>query len=404
MQDNRILNLILHILQVFMQMCVAVCVTNLILHGFMHYETFQVWNTLCIGPVVAVYYLAKSFVKHGKVATLLHVAAAGSVLYLVQGTTEDKVLVLLPAIGFMYYSLKRRTEKPFIQLDLGILVACYVAGTTMSAESGTVLPLYATFIYMAAYFIWYNIEHLNKMVLENGSVKSFNAEQAINVNSIMLTIFVIVSLAVMFILPNLQLQRLVYAVLLAMWRVALIGIQALHVYMPKGGYELEQSLEHRVEHYDDAPMALEMTEGNDILDMIAVVFAGVIFVFMMVLVVRALRNLRYHKSQGNDVKEFVRPTLGKKNSRSGEKRKLLDLRGSNDQVARKLYKNIIKKNLNKGQQVKVQQAPYEISEHIMGLTESTKQVTDIYEKARYSNEEISKEEVKLLQDYYKEKK
>lgn len=403
MQSNRFLNFLLHILQVFMQMCVAVCTTNLVLHGFMHYEKFQMWNTLCIGPVVAVYYLVKSFIKNGRLATFLHFAGAFLVLFMVQGTTEDKVLVMVPAIGFMYYSLKKRTQKPFIQLDLGILVGCYIAGSTMNAESGMVLPMYATFIYMTAYFIWYNIDRLNAMLMENGSVKSFNAEQAVNVNSIMLTIFMLICIAAMFVLPNLQLQRIIYSGLLALWRVVLAGFHALNISMPEGGYELEQSMENRVEHYDDAPLMLEMSEGNDILDLIVIAFAGVIFVFMMVLVVRSLRNLRYHQSQGNDVKEFVTPILGKNKLKSGNDKSNFSLNGSNEQAVRKLYKGIVKKNLKKGQRVKKQQVPYEISENTMGWDENVRQMTDIYEKARYGNENITKEEVRTLQDLYKNK-
>lgn len=398
MNNNRVLIFLLNMLQVFMQMCVAVCLTNLLLHGFMGFETFQVWNTLYIGVVIFVFYLAKTCVKNGKLSTAIHLLAVSSIFFMVKGSLEEQMMVVIPALIFFSYSMKRKNEQPFFPLDIGILFGCYVAGFTIKAESGTVIPFYCSMIYVIAFFIWYNIRNLNTFVSENGRVKSFNAEQAVNVNSVMLAIFMLVCTAVMFIMPRLHLQDIIKAVLLGIWRLALAGFHALNIPMPEGGYELEQALiEKEQEEGSDFGIGLEMTEGNDILDLIMVIFAAVIFVCMMVLVLKALKDLRYKKSQGNDVKEFVKPALRKEKNTPLKKKEKFFFHAPNDIAVRKLYKGLILNNAKKGQKVDKTDTPSEISKSVIGWSESTREITDIYEKARYSEEKIAKEEVEMLQ-------
>lgn len=397
MTNNRILNFLLNVLQVFMQMCVAVCVVNIFLHGFMGYEKFQVLNTLYIGIVILIFYLSKTCVKHGKLSFMIHLAAVVSILFVVQGELEDKMLVMIPGMTFCYYSMKKKDESPFFPLDMGILAACYVMGSTIRAESGTVIPFYCTIIYIVAFLIWYNIRNLNLFVMENGAVKSFNAEQAVNVNSVMLAIYILLCAAVMFIMPVLHVQDAVSAVLRGMWNIFLAGFHALNIQMPEGGYELEHSMQNKTEESaEDFGHMLEMSEGNDILDLIAVIFAAVIFACLMLLVIKSLKDLRYKKIQGTDVKEFVKPVLKREHSGIKTKKPFLLMNVSNDIAARKIYKNIIYKNLKKGNKVDQTNTPKEISEAVIGWNESSAEITDIYEKARYGIEKISNEEVETL--------
>lgn len=398
MKNNRILNFLLNVLQVFMQMGVAVCLTNTLLHGFMNYEKFQVGNTLYIGVVIFIYYLAKTCIKNGKLSVMVHLAAAVSVVFVVQGSTEDKILVLLPAILFFSYSMKRKNEHPFLPLDLGIIAACYLVGSSIPAESGTVIPFYCAMIYVVAYFIWYNIKNLNQFVMDNSTVKSFNTEQAVNVNSVMLTIFTLICVMVMFVVPRLHLQDVIRRILLGIWRAFLFGFHALNIKFPEGGYELEQSLMAKPkDDTNELGIMLEMSEGNDVLDLIAAIFAAVIAICMLVLLLKSLKDLRYRKSQGNDVKEFVKPVFRKEGAGNREKKSLFFVNMENDAVVRKLYKSLITRRLKKGSRIDAADTPKEISESVIGWNETVVEITDIYEKARYSEETITKDDVAVLQ-------
>lgn len=398
MKNNRVLNFLLIVLQIFMQMCVAVTATNLLLHGFMGYETFQAFNTLYIGIVVLVYYLAKSYVSKGKLSFAIHVFAAFSVWFVINGSAEDKILIFVPAVLLGFYSMKRRTQEPFVPLDMGILMACYLAGFSVKSESATVIPFYCSVIYMAAFFVWYNIRNLNRFVSEHSRVKSFNTEQAVNVNSVMLAIFLLICGAVMFIMPRLHLQTVITRAFSGIWNVFLMVFHALNIPMPTGGYEQEQAMKNKPENTggEMAPF-FEMPEGNVVLDIIAAVFAVVIVVCMMILVIKALRDIRYKKSLGNDVKEFIKPEFKKKEKTVRKEKKDSLFHGSNDMAVRKAYKNIIRGKLKRNQSVKGSLTPREISSEVIGWTEETKALTLLYEKARYSDEAITKEEAQKMQ-------
>lgn len=398
MKDNRVLNFLLTVLQIFMQMCVAVTATNLLLHGFMGYETFQVFNTLYIGIVVLVYYLARSYVNKGKVCLAIHVLAAVSVWFVINGSAEDKMLVFVPAAVLGFYSMKRTTQEPFVPLDMGIILACYFAGFSVKSESATVIPFYASVIYMAAFFVWYNIRNLNRFVSEHSRVKSFNTEQAVNVNSVMLAIFLLLCGAVMFLMPRLHLQTVITGALSGLWNVVLAAFHALNIQMPTGGYEKEQAMQSKPESTGgEMPEFFEMPEGNVVLDIIAAVFAVVIVGCMLILVVKALRDIRYKKSPGNDVKEFIRPEFKKKEKTVRTEKKSSLLHPSNDMAVRRAYKSTVRGKLGKNQSVKQNYTPREISSEVLGWTDEIKEVTLLYEKARYSDEVITKDEVEKMQ-------
>lgn len=398
MKNNRLLNFLLNVLQVFMQMCVAVCAVNLILHGFLGYETFQARNTLYIGVVVFVFYLAKTCVKNGKLSFLIHLAAVVSIFFVVEGPYENQILVLVPALVFFSASMKRKTEHPVAALDMGILVGCYIVGSSIKAESATVIPFYCSVIYIIAFFIWYNIKNLNSFVQKNGSAKSFNVEQAVNVNSVMLALFMGICAIVMFIMPRLHIQDAIRAVFLGIWGIVLKIIHALNPNLPTGDYELEQMMNNKPNDsgMDDLGIVLEMSEGNDILDLIMVIFAAIIFICMMVLVLKSLKDVRYKKSQGNDVKEFVKPEFKHNKEKKKEKKFVFHGNVSNDVAVRKLYKNLIRQKLKKGHKVDNTDTPQEISKSVIGWDNTAVEVTNIYEKARYSEEMIAKEDVETL--------
>lgn len=401
MKSNRFLNLLLGTLQVFMQMCVAVTLTNMLLHGFMGYETFHVFNTLYISFPVLIYYLAKSFVKNGKIATAIHLAGLFSTLVIPKGPAEELAMIFVPGLIFMFYSLKRSNERPLLPFEIGILIGGYIFGGTIATESALVIPTYATVFYVVSYAIWYNIYHLNLFVIENGGTKSFNAEQAVNVNSVMLAIFVVACVAMMFLMPALHLHDFFNWILKGIIAGVAFVVRLWTDRIPQGDEIVElppETPKGPVEPMEEMEIFMEMTHGSEILNWIAAIFALVIFIFMMILLVRALKDVRYRKSQGLDVKEFVKPEFGKKDKAHEKRaREPFFWNVPNDMLIRKMYQKSVKKNLKKGDTVDAHLAPTQITKTTLGWNEQTESMTLLYEKARYSLEEISKEDIAHFQ-------
>lgn len=393
MNNNRMVSFFVNILQLFMQLCVAVTAVNMLLHGFMRYESFQVFNTLYIGIPVIVFYISRSCIKNGKAVTLIHLLATGSTLLAVQGEVEDKLLVMIPAAVLMVYSLKRTEEKPFIPLDMGVIFACYILGGTIPAESGQVIPFYAAVMYIISYTIWYNAYNMNELLISNSNVKSFNAEQAVNVNSVMLTIFMVIMAAALIIAPRLRIQNAINTVLLGIWRVVISAFKHLDIKMPQGGYELEHSLEKRIDYTGNYMPDMEMSEGNDILDMIMAVFAAVIIIGLLIMLIRSLKNVRLKISRNSDIKEFVKPRINVSEATNSKGKRSMGLFNDNETSVRKIYVHTIKKSLKSGKKINKNNAPQEITSEVLGNRGETQVLTDIYEKARYSNETLTDKEI-----------
>ncbi len=402
MKNNVFFNFILNFLQLFMQICVAVSAVNFILHGFMGYETFQTFNTLYIGVVVIAYYLVKTFIGNGRLALILHLAAAMSVLFVVEGALEDKVLVFVPAIVLMYYSLHRSKEAPVILLDVGILLACYLLGFTIGAESATTVPFYGTLIYIIAYMIWYNISNLNKLVSENASVKSFNAEQSISVNSVMMTVFILICVIVMAVIPYLRLEGIMWGFLNILWKLLLGLLSIFKIKLPQNSSDIETKIiEHTNASAAQGPLAgidMEMSQGTVILNVAAGLFAAVILVFMLVILFKAVLSFKYYKSTGADVKEFIKPVLSKDAAEIVNRTGVFDTVKGNDRKIRRIYYKLIKSRTKKNGKISRTASPQEISRDKLGWDENAQEITHIYEKARYSDEEIAAEEVAIMKN------
>lgn len=402
MKNNAFLNFILNFLQLFMQLCVAVVATNFILHGFMHYETFHAYNTFYIGIVVIVYYFTKCFINNGKLAFIIHLLAAISVLFVVNGAVEDKILVFLPAIILMSYSMKRKSEAPFILLDMGILVVSYVVGFSINSESATVIPFFATLIYIVAYMLWYNITNLNKMVSENGAVKSFNAEQSISVNSVMMAIFIVVCIIVMIISPYLRLEGIMWGFLNALWKLVILFFGMFKFDISDDSKKLAERLEENknvaLHSEPKIGIEMEMTQGMIILNVIAGIFAAFICVFLIVMLVKAIRNFKYYKSTGNDVKEFIKPLA--RGDRVDGTRKIAGFTraNTNKDKVRLIYYKLIKSKNKKTKNILGLDTPVQMSQKYIGWDDNSKIITDTYEKARYSNYEIKSNDVDIIKN------
>lgn len=405
MQSNRILNLELHILQVFMQMCVAVTLTNLLLHGFMHYPTFHVFNTLYIGIPVFVYYVTGCVVKNGKLAMLIHLLALGTTFVIPKGPVEELVMIFVPALLFMVLSLKRSSNKPLFLFDIGVFIGCYLIGGSIEAESVLVIPIYGVVFYLVCFIIWFNIENLNHLIAENGSAKSFNTEQAINVNSVLLVIFVSICVIIMFLMPGSHLQELFYRII----SIAIAGISVVVRFLfhrreqADGAIDLPVEEEGIIKIAKEPQIMMQMSEGSAVLNWIAGIFATVIFIFLMVMVIRAIKDIKYKRRQGMDVKEFVKPVSVKEKAKEHRSKAKFFRNHSNEQILRMLYQKRIRKNLSKPEQVERHLAPVAITTKVLGWNEHTKIMTQLYEKARYSCENVTKEDIDLFEHHSKNK-
>lgn len=391
--SNRMMEVITTVIELVMRLLVAVCVSNFVLNGLMAYEEFQAVNTLYIMVPVTAFFFARRFLyNHGKIMVGLHLLFLLSVIPAVNTSIEDTAIVFIITFVFMAASVKSKGQAPFVPADVGIILVGFILSGTLKSNSAAVIPAYSAVIYVICYFIYINLKNVREFLNENAQVKSFKADQALNVNAVMMAVFMIVCIIAMFIAPRLHIQD----ILAVIGRGIGAGIIWLlkRIDAPVGGYELEfenVSKPKPVEEAEPGGLVLGMGEGSVILDTIAAVIGIVILLACIVLLVRAVKQIRFERVCGSDVKEFIHPEFTDVKTAKSAGKRAFEFKGSNNELFRKKYKRFILKNKEKRKIISSSDLPCDITKMAGGSDE----ITRIYEKARYSNEIITDEEMKV---------
>lgn len=393
-------NVIMTILELLMRLVTALSIAGVAVCGFSATSTLDgveyimkpqyiVWNIAYTAVIVTICFFARRYLNtHPKLMVVLHFAAVLSVLVFAKGSMENIAVVFVIAAIFMIVSLKRKTDYPIAPADVGIILASYILGGTVESAYAAVIPAYGIIVYIICYIIFTNLKNMAEFVSENEDVKSFKADQAWNVNIVMLAFFMIVCLIAMFIVPRLHIQQ----ILAYGWYYIWGGIVWLlrKIDAPTGGYELEFSQNKpAIDDSMDSPgLYLGTEDGSLILNAIAVGVAVVLMVVMAVLIIIAVRKIRFSKVSGNDVREFIKPDFYDIITGKAAKPVKYEIVGNNNEKVRKKYKRYIMKNKGKNTVIPESEVPHNITK----LAGGDEAFTKLYEKARYSNEKITDEE------------
>lgn len=392
--SSRAMNVISVVIELIMRLLVAVCVSNFVVHGFLASEVFKAFETLYILVPVTGYFFARRYLyARPKLMLLVHFLCAGSVLVAVKGSAEEIFVTVLVAVFFLVLSLASQNSGSFLPLDMGLILACFVLGRTTKVATAAVLPVYSAMLYVICFFIHLNLKNVRSFLQENAQIKSFRAEQAQNVNTVMMTFFMIACLLAMFIAPRLHIQNIIRYVGVWLWNGILYFLQKLD--FPVGGYELEFGNPKEEQLSGEGEMALpfDMGEGSVLLDTAALVIGSVLLVGLIVLAVLAIRRIRFEKLDGTDKKEFILPDFRDfRAERVQEQRGEAPVFGNNSEKVRKKYKRLVLKYKGKNTVIPRTAAP----EGITRLAGGSGDITALYEKARYGNLSVTDEEVKQM--------
>jgi heme/copper-type cytochrome/quinol oxidase subunit 2 len=119
-----------------------------------------------------------------------------------------------------------------------------------------------------------------------------------------------------------------------------------------------------------------------------------IIVFAILMIVRFARRFKRARQDGNDFIENVKEE--KKKNKFTHTKHIIKKETSNQSKARKVYKNRVKKGFGKSAPDK-RLIPEELTKKAITDNEEVAGIiTDIYEKARYSDQEISREELENI--------
>lgn len=385
------------LLEILMQIPIPAAASSIMLYGICGIGEFSIRNTFfVILPVTAYFFVRRMVKKSGFLFVCIHGMIACTTFIGVAGTAEEKGMIFLVAAVAAVFSYRRSDEKPKIYVELPALIVLYILGLTSIKEYGAYVALGCTIIYIIAYIIHANLWNFREFLVANQEYSDFAVNQANSVNTVMLLAFMVVCILMMGIIPSIFAAPLGRAVMMAGYYIRRLILrfqidveneESPMQSQPVKGWDTEEGGE---------AVVLDMGEGSDLLDGILIFIGIVLLCGLIFFVIRAVKNsldgFKGRQKEGTDVKEFVKPVSFSRHYRKAVVKEKHTETGMNLKI-RKRYARIIKKQMGK-EEVNKKLTPKEITAyafHKKGIQDN-QGITDIYEKARYSNETMSEAE------------
>ena len=360
-------------------------------------------------PVVFLY-IARRFIFNGFLLFIIHL-----LLYVVLVYIGNRANVVwsysIVSAGLMIASIAFRTKNNLFEtMPIGavaVFIIAMIAEHYVESSLMAKVSLYAGLAFIFIQILHYNFSNVADFILMNRERTSLPISQIIGVNSLIMTILIFICGATAYLFG----QRIIYIMVqqLGRWLKTAISI-ILRLLLPKATMPDVESIPEDIPIKNDLEMLPEIGETSiwaEILNKIAFILGCIlcilVIVFLLVKLAMLFMNL-FKKmnvtTKEQDVKEFI---FAKDiRERSIRRRTKSDLDKKLNKKARSIYKAMVTRNASKKHNIiNASMTPTEISN--LYINQERETVTSIYEKARYGNDEVTKEEITILKSIGKMK-
>lgn len=403
---NTLIVCALRLMELAMQTMVFALVLMLIHIGFFSREDESVLKCFAVmGIPVAALFFIRGWCKSRAVTIAVH---AGVVLFavLTAGDAVERVSYMIVITALLIYSgmlILNGKGRQGERMPVG-MIALFISALFMGAMTEC-RPIEDCSLYCGTAFILiqvacHNLNNMNDIMLMNREISNFPARSMVSVNLFIMSMVGVLCAGAMVLVNN----QYVYRMVEGLGSILIILLRYIFKFLlrkDEGPDIDEEPTAMEKPQADNELFAGEWHSGllEDILDGIAIIIGIVLIVAIIICLAAAfVRLMRRFKGAGNaegDIKEFILPQ-GINTYRIHRRKKEEDgIRGSGNARARKLYKSIVTKGAaKKGTSIDSNMTPEEISSRFIAC--GADEATAIYEKARYSDAQVSEEEVELL--------
>lgn len=399
-------------IEVVTQLLVFSLAYMLILIGFLGRTDFSpVVCAAVTGISVLILYIVRGWCENRAVTIAAHVAAVLPALIIVRDTMALMSYIVIYTVIVIYsisliLNKKNHTDEHMpIGMAAFFVVAMIVGGIT-GREVIESRALYYGAVFIMLQVIYHNLNNMNDIMIMNHEVSNFPAKQMVGVNTFIISVVALVCMGAMLIINN----SYVYRMLGALKDVIIAALRFIIGLIPNDTEEEPVTFEPEVDRTQgDAAMPVEFESGvvQDILNGIAMIIGVVaviaVVVCIAVAVVRLLKKIHGNDGVSEDIKEFVSPD--EKRVRVGRKIKKSDY-SADDAVSvkiRKLYRRMVLDKAKKNKKsVNACLTPMELSGQY--ITAGADDATVIYERARYSGQQLTEPELDSMKEIKKRQK
>lgn len=369
---------------------------------------------LLIGFPVVVLYATRIFLKNGLVMFLIHIAVAvGMVLQ--NQIIQEKIPYLIIGVILMVYSISLCTKGQELEAEhvpmgmISVFVIAVLVGEYMELSHITSIAVYLGVLFTTIQIVYHNANNLNEFITRNQDIANFPLDQIISIDALMMLVVTALCGGILMICYNHWLSQLVRRF------VTLVGDGIRGLLQAIFSYEWESGPNYiPAEQIDESGIAelqglMEENIWTVIFQMIGIILGiglavaavtGVI-IGLVSLLLKLIRSMNSSMQNATDVKEFVSPIgMEQQFVKRSEKREKQKTDGLSEKVRRVYQKMILKSSKKRGEEVRANMQPSEITN--VYLASHQDEITAIYEKARYSNQPVTKEELEQMKKYRKE--
>ncbi len=413
-----IITIVMHFIPVYL-------FTVIVLYKFTSYSPLK---SLILLPTPILSYLIKRYTHHIWSFLILHAAMAVIYFTLVSDSylriAIGIYLVILTIRAYYTKNPKKEQEKPSPVL-LILFVIFYIACYLLHIPELFSLCFSLSIVYTLLYIVNRYLLNLETFVDFHKEVTNIPFRQIKNTNNVLM-----VFLNCLFLVTMLLFSLLPLGGVLTTLRKVLVGILR-YLFSLFSFKESENILPPEVSEYPLAMEDLPVTEPSRFMELIMAVLQWVMIIFVIALVVALLVYALYQiyqyfylksEDEVKDTIEFLSPFSSKERVKREPKKSIRGLFGrSNNAQIRKHFTLAVTSSLTPNTKLEKSLTPSELSSVILSSSskpsapleeegqaleqiDRKKQITEYYEKARYSNEECSKDEVLRLKKLLRKNK
>jgi len=406
---NRRIKVALRLLEIVMQCLFFVTLNIIVSYLLLKYNVSEYNRCLMISVLVIAAYLFRQYIHSFFTFYLLHVFLFVAAVFYARSANECFLYILQVGIlvafsGHIKVATMRVTEEKMSLVGMAVMVVCYMLGlgthNTVMIQSGLLILV----LFTLAEIIYNNLDKINNVFIDNKENADFPAKQLFRVNMDMLaTSVIIVFMAMMAFYSGpfgnifQMIGRFLQWIIASILKLLLYRKPLEQSVLPTFSVEtIGDSSEDKAEGMDP-PISGSFDQLFYALLIMLIIFITIV---LIIKIVKEMKNFSKKKKLGADMIEFIKP---KKNATS--KIKISRVNHKNEESEfdhnlklRKIYKKKVKKGLGK-EKLPTNAFPEEITRKGISVDEKNiKIVTEIYEKARYSNEKVNAEEIEIIKN------
>lgn len=399
---------------ILMQFLIAYLTMTVILYPFDDQSPLHI---LVLLPAPYLSYFIRKYTRHIWSFAVLHlILAAGYLL-----TTDNTYYIMMNGIYLLalasisYYSKQRLQDRTNTSLFL-IMFFIFIYASCYQLDFKELLPLsfWLAISYALLYILNMYLLNLDRFVRNHEHLVNVPFRQIKNSNHI-LTAF----LCCLFFLTMLSFSRLPFGTVLAFFGSLLI--KALRFLITWLSRQKPEETEWIEEEPEPSQQEMPITEPSRFMEILSVILQWMIAIALIIgavaLILYTIYRIYQHfyrkgEEAIKDEVEFLSPFEKKEKLKQKRVKLGFHLLGkSNNTAIRKHFAKAVLANAGAEPKLSESLTPYELSEYAIqsrdenpsSEEEDRKLITGCYEKARYSNEVCTREEVRLVKKMLKGK-